>query len=124
MEEEKTAMSQAKKKSIRDCREKTPMSSKKIRKTPKAHPWSFLFPSHTIIDIRLFLLQKASSKPKTDPGRKRKKNTHTLHGSRKLTKRLKRREENHQQIRRSKTQRGKPLATEEEEDQNTDRDGS
>jgi hypothetical protein len=123
MAEEKTAMSQAKKKSTRDCREKTPMSSKKIRKTPKTHPWRFLFPSHKIFDIKLFLLQKASSNPKTDPGRKRKKK-HTLHGSRKPTKRLKRREENHQQIRRSKTQRGRPPATEEEEDQNTDRDGS
>jgi hypothetical protein len=71
MAEEKTAMSKAKRKSIRDCREKTPTSSKKIRKTPKAHPWSFLFPSHTIFDIRLFLLQKASSNPKTDPGSKR-----------------------------------------------------
>jgi hypothetical protein len=70
---EKLQCLQAKEKSVRDCREKTPMSSQKIRKTPKAHPWSFLFPSHTIFDIRLFLLQKASSNPKTDPGKKRKK---------------------------------------------------
>jgi hypothetical protein len=111
MAEEKTAMSQAKKKSTRDCREKTPMSSKKIRKTPKAHPWSFLFPSHTIFDIRLFLLQKASSNPKTDPGRKRKeKHTHSSWF-----------QKNNKKI---KTQRGKPPATEEEEDQDTDRDGS
>jgi hypothetical protein len=111
MAEEKTVMSQAKKKSIRDCREKTPMSSKKIRKTPKAHPWSFLFPSHTIFDIRLFLLQKPSSNPKTDPGRKRRKKTHSS-WFQKTNKKI-------------KTQRGKPPATEEEEeDQNTDRDGS
>jgi len=102
MAEEETAMSQAKKKSTRDCREKTPMSSKKIRKTPKPTPGASSSLHIQYLTSGSFYYKKQALTPKQiQEGKEKKK--HTLHGSRKTTKRLKRREENHQQQKKKKT---------------------
>jgi hypothetical protein len=112
---EKLQCLQAKKKSIRDCRGKTPMSSKKIRKTQKPTPGASSSLHIQYLTSGSFCYKKQALTPKQIQEGKEKKN-HTLHGSRKPTKTLKRREENHQQQKKKKTKTPTEMGADDDND--------